>query len=169
MATKKYPKYKTKFIYADGSSDIIELDGNKKLTSHFAVWEFANKLANEDVKFLISPKSMIFFDILERQRTQWGVAFDINSGYRTPEFNATLKGADPKSLHLDMLAADVANGKIFSAGSLAIFTQLWKSNCERYHQIGGINYYDSYIHLSIGEEKFGNKEFVIRDKRTKTI
>jgi len=49
-----------------------------------------------------------FMDMLQEARTIAGVPFGINSGYRTPAYNATLADSVPNSSHVLGYAADIA-------------------------------------------------------------
>ena len=76
------------------------VDGDKKITEHFKLKEFACK--NSEA-IIISEKLCY---ILEAIRAHFGKPVTITSGYRTPEHNAKIGGA-VKSQHMLGLAADI--------------------------------------------------------------
>jgi len=49
-----------------------------------------------------------FLDMLDDARDLAGIAFIVNSGFRTPEHNASIPGASSNSSHLVGCAADIA-------------------------------------------------------------
>ena len=62
-------------------------DGNKRLSAHFKVKEFACRDGSDAV--LVAPRLVM---VLESIRTYFGSAVVINSGYRTPQYNAKVGG-----------------------------------------------------------------------------
>ena len=62
-------------------------DGGKQLSAHFKVQEFACRSGADAV--LIAPRLVM---VLESIRAYFGSAVTINSGYRTPEYNAKVGG-----------------------------------------------------------------------------
>lgn len=99
-----------------------------KLTDHFDSDEFRCKCGNADCTQ--KPMDVAFVARLEGARKLAGVPFAIQSGYRCPEYNATLKGAVEDSAHTKAMAADVAcNGSgerydIVSGALLAGFRRI---------------------------------------------
>lgn len=49
-----------------------------------------------------------FLKLLDEMRGEAGIPFIINSGYRTREYNRTLKEATPNSAHTRGMAVDIA-------------------------------------------------------------
>ena len=62
-------------------------DGNKRLSAHFKVKEFACRDGSDAV--LVAPRLVM---VLESIRTHFGSAVVINSAYRTPQYNAKVGG-----------------------------------------------------------------------------
>ena len=76
-------------------------DGNKRLSAHFKVKEFACRDGSDAV--LVAPRLVM---VLESIRTYFGSAVVINSGYRTPQYNAKVGGVT-ESQHCYGTAADI--------------------------------------------------------------
>lgn len=76
-------------------------DGNKKLSTHFKVQEFACKDGSDAV--LVAPRLVM---VLQSIRSRFGAAVTINSGYRTPQYNAKVGGV-AHSQHCYGTAADI--------------------------------------------------------------
>lgn len=79
----------------------LKTDGEKKLSPHFKVKEFACNDRSE--KILISDELVA---LLEKIREHFGKPINIASGYRTTAYNRACGGAD-KSQHLYGTAADI--------------------------------------------------------------
>ena len=77
-------------------------DGEKKLSSNFRVKEFACKDGSDAV--LVAPRLVM---VLQSIRSHFGKAVNINSGYRTPPYNAQVGGVDG-SQHTYGTAADIS-------------------------------------------------------------
>ena len=75
----------------------------------------------------------------------------IVSGYRSPDYNATLAGAAQTSLHTQGLAADVMFKRID-------LIDLWNALRER--EVGGVGSYedDGYLHIDVGPPRFWEKQ-----------
>lgn len=88
----------------------LKKDGNLKLTPHFSVYEYA--CPGTDVILIdtaLSPGLELLRGSMKLDMIK------VVCGYRTPEYNATLKNASKTSNHLKGMAADVCcykNGKI---------------------------------------------------------
>lgn len=76
-------------------------DGEKKLSSNFRVREFACKDGSDAV--LVAPRLVM---VLQSIRDHFGTAVNINSGYRTPQYNTKVGGVD-QSQHCYGTAADI--------------------------------------------------------------
>ena len=92
----------------EGEKPMVEInayskakDGNKKLSTHFKVKEFACKDGSDAV--LVAPRLVM---VLETIRTHFGTAVTINSGYRTPQYNEQANGV-AHSQHCYGTAADI--------------------------------------------------------------
>lgn len=79
----------------------LKQDGNKKLSAHFAVNEFASRDGADQIK--IDNKLV---EYLERIRRHFGKPVTVTSGYRTPEHNAKVGGVK-NSYHTKGMAADI--------------------------------------------------------------
>lgn len=167
------PNIKTKVTTAGGSSYIVDLDYNFKLSPHIAVHEVANKEAKDDIKLILNPDIERFFVAVEDFRSVLAdskllnakVGLKITSGYRTPAYNAATPGASSNSDHLKLLALDVMNESF--TGTMTddkryIIAGLWKSVCSKYGVSGYINFYDNRFHFGFSE-MYG--KFYIKDYR----
>lgn len=76
--------------------------GGKQLSAHFKVREFACRDGSDAV--LVAPRLVM---VLESIRTHFGAAVTINSGYRTPQYNAKVGGV-AHSQHCYGTAADIS-------------------------------------------------------------
>ena len=92
----------------EGEKPMVEInayskakDGNKKLSTHFKVKEFACKDGSDAV--LVAPRLVM---VLQSIRSHFGTAVTINSGYRTPQYNAKVGGV-AHSQHCYGTAADI--------------------------------------------------------------
>lgn len=75
--------------------------GGKQLSAHFKVREFACRDGSDAV--FVAPRLVM---VLESIRTYFGAAVTINSGYRTPQYNAKVGGV-AHSQHCYGTAADI--------------------------------------------------------------
>lgn len=75
--------------------------GGKQLSAHFKVREFACGDGSDAV--LVAPRLVM---VLETIRAHFGSAVTINSGYRTPQYNEKVGGAE-HSQHCYGTAADI--------------------------------------------------------------
>lgn len=92
----------------EGGKPMVEInayskaqDGAKKLSSNFVVSEFACKDGSDAV--LVAPRLVM---VLQSIRSHFGAAVTINSGYRTPDYNAKVGGV-AHSQHCYGTAADI--------------------------------------------------------------
>ena len=79
----------------------LKKDGEKKLSANFKVKEFACKDGSDAV--LVAPRLVM---VLQSIRDHFGKAVNINSGYRTPQYNTKVGGVD-QSQHCYGTAADI--------------------------------------------------------------
>ena len=93
----------------EGEKPMVEInayskakDGGKKLSTNFAVKEFACKDGSDAV--LVAPRLVM---VLQSLRSHFCAAVTINSGYRTPQYNARVGGA-AHSQHCYGTAADIS-------------------------------------------------------------
>ena len=115
-------------------------DGNKKLSTNFAVKEFACKDGSDAI--LVSPKLVM---VLQSIRSYFGKAVTINSAYRTPAYNEKVGGAE-QSQHCYGTAADiVVKGK--SPSEVASYARSIMPDW------GGVGIYNTFVHVDVREQK----------------
>ena len=152
-------------ILTEGYYTIDYWNTSFHLTPHFTLGELANNAGDSSQpQYVFSKYSARFNEVLEYFRTvKYGKAIAVNSCYRQPDYNKSI-GGDSNSAHLMACALDFnANGKT-QGDAIA---QMWKESCENFGIIGAINLYDGYIHIeAFSDVCYGNKSFVIRDKRS---
>lgn len=115
-------------------------DGAKQLSTHFKAREFACRSGADAV--LIAPRLVM---VLESIRAHFGAAVTINSGYRTPEYNAKVGGV-ARSQHCYGTAADiVVKGQTPEA--VAAFARTLMPDW------GGVGVYKSFTHIDVREAR----------------
>ena len=115
-------------------------DGGKKLSTHFKVKEFACKDGSDAV--LVAPRLVM---VLQSIRSRFGAAVTINSGYRTPQYNAKVGGV-AHSQHCYGTAADiVVQGK--TPAAVAAYAR------ELMPDWGGVGIYETFTHIDVREAK----------------
>lgn len=115
-------------------------DGNKNLSENFKVKEFACK-DGSDVIF-VAPELV---EVLQKIRTHFGKAVNINSAYRTPTYNKKVGGAT-YSQHLYGTAADIRINGVASK-DIAAYAETLLSGT------GGIGIYGNFVHVDVRKEK----------------
>lgn len=131
----------------EGEKPMVEInayskakDGGKKLSTHFKVKEFACKDGSDAV--LVAPRLVM---VLQSIRSRFGAAVTINSGYRTPQYNAKVGGVTD-SQHCYGTAADITvRGK--TPAQVAAYAR------ELMPDWGGVGVYDSFCHIDVREAK----------------
>lgn len=115
-------------------------DGSKRLSSNFKVSEFACKDGSDAV--LVAPRLVM---VLQTIRDHFGTAVTINSGYRTPQYNATIGGVI-QSQHCYGTAADIkVSGQ--KPETVAAYARKIMPDW------GGVGKYSSFTHIDVREEK----------------
>lgn len=122
-----------------------------QMTEHFNIKEFKCK-ANGEV--LLNADFIDHVQRLEVFRVWYKRVMIVNSGYRTPEYNASVGGAT-HSKHLLGIASDIALPMSeFSAYSkerqeeyLQHVKEKWTELCNADGLGGGIGFYDTFVHL----------------------
>lgn len=115
-------------------------DGAKQLSVHFKAREFACRSGADAV--LIAPRLVM---VLETIRAHFGSAVTINSGYRTPEYNAKVGGV-ARSQHCYGTAADiVVKGQTPEA--VAAFARTLMPDW------GGVGVYKGFTHIDVREAR----------------
>lgn len=117
-------------------SYFVETDGNKQLTKHFRVKEFACKDGSPAV--FIDDYLYTILDIL-RNKLEKPVI--ITSGYRTPEWNAKCGGAK-YSYHMRGMAADIRVDGISSKELANKLNEIVPDEC-------GIIVYKNWVHFDV--------------------
>lgn len=115
-------------------------DGDKKLSTNFKVKEFASKDGSDAV--LVAPRLVM---VLQSLRSHFCAAVTINSGYRTPQYNAKVGGVTD-SQHCYGTAADIVVRGKTPAQVAAYARQLMPD-------WGGVGVYDSFCHIDVREAK----------------
>lgn len=131
----------------EGEKPMVEInayskakDGGKKLSTNFAVKEFACKDGSDAV--LVAPRLVM---VLQSRRSHFCAAVTINSGYRTPQYNARVGGVTD-SQHCYGTAADIVVRGKTPAQVAAYARQLMPD-------WGGVGVYDSFCHIDVREAK----------------
>lgn len=114
--------------------------GNKRLSAHFRVEEFACGDGSDAI--LVAPRLVM---VLESIRTHFASAVIINSAYRTPQYNAKVGGV-AHSQHCYGMAADITVRGQAPATVAAYARQLMPD-------WGGVGVYDSFCHIDVREAK----------------
>ena len=115
-------------------------DGNKKLSANFKVKEFA--CADGSDPIFVAPALV---EILQKIRTHFGKAVNINSAYRTPSKNKAVGGAT-YSQHLYGTAADISIKGVTPKQVAAYAETLLPKS-------GGIGIYSTFTHIDVRETK----------------
>lgn len=110
----------------------------KRLSPHFKVKEFHSKRDPTDV-VKVDEKLLT---LLERIRAHVGKPVRINSGYRSPEYNATLKNASPRSQHCNGKAADIWVEGV-TPKQIAEIAECYLGSS------GGIGIYKNFTHVDV--------------------
>lgn len=133
----------------EGEKPMVEInayskakDGGKKLSTNFAVKEFACKDGSDAV--LVAPRLVM---VLQSLRSHFCAAVTINSGYRTPQYNAKMGGVTD-SQHCYGTAADIVVRGKTPAQVAAYARQLMPD-------WGGVGIYtkEGFTHIDVRESK----------------
>lgn len=115
-------------------------DGDKKLSTNFKVKEFACKDGSDPI--FVAPELV---DVLQKIRTHFGKAVNINSAYRTPTYNKKVGGAT-YSQHQYGTAADIRINGVKPKDVAAYVETLMPNK-------GGIGIYSTFTHIDVREVK----------------
>ncbi len=113
----------------------VSEDGENRITEHFKLKEFACK----NSEAVIVSEKLCY--VLEAIRAHFGKPVIVNSGYRTPEYNAKVGGA-VKSRHMLGIAADIQIAGVKPADVAAYARTLMPT-------YGGIGIYSTFTHIDI--------------------
>ena len=117
------------------------LNPTEKISDHFGVWEFKCK---DSSRVIVLDKALV--ELLEIIRLHYNKPLHINSGYRTVQYNATLKNSSPKSQHILGKAADIWLNDVSPK-------QLYSWLDSSYPNSLGIGIYDTFVHVDVREGK----------------
>lgn len=137
--TDNEPKGETPMVEINAYS--LKKDGNKKLSAHFKVSEFACKDGTDTV-FVARELPMV----CEYIRMRCGKSITINSAYRTASRNKAVGGTDT-SLHLQGAAADLKTPSGYTPAKMATIAR------EIMPDWGGVGTYSWGIHVDVREKK----------------
>lgn len=110
----------------------------KRLSPHFRVREFHSK---HDPSDLVKVDERLL-TLLENIRNYVGKPVRINSGYRSPEYNKTLKNASPRSQHCNGKAADIWVEGV-TPKQIADIAECYLGSS------GGIGIYKTFTHVDV--------------------
>lgn len=110
----------------------------KRLSPHFRVREFHSK---HDPSDLVKVDERLL-TLLENIRNHVGKPVHLNSGYRSPEYNATLKNASPRSQHCNGKAADIWVEGV-TPKQIADIAECYLGSS------GGIGIYKTFTHVDV--------------------
>lgn len=110
----------------------------KRLSPHFRVREFHSK---HDPSDIVKVDERLL-TLLENIRNHVGKPVHLNSGYRSPEYNATLKNASPRSQHCNGKAADIWVEGV-TPKQIADIAECYLGSS------GGIGIYKTFTHVDV--------------------
>ena len=132
-----------------------------RIVPNFSLKEMTNTVAKDEIKLVLTPEVVEHAQMMQELRNWYGKPMEVSSWYRTPEFNAAV-GGSVNSAHLDGRATDINN---IPQGMYDYFAIIWEYICRTHNKVGGINFYNTFIHFTNHEDKFGHKTFQTRDLR----
>lgn len=113
-------------------------DKEKNISAHFKVKEFHSR---KDPADLVKVDERLI-ELLENIRTFVGKPVNINSGYRSAAYNATIKNAVPNSQHVQGKAADIRIVGVPPA-KVAEIAECYLGSS------GGIGIYSTFTHVDV--------------------
>ena len=117
------------------------LNPDEQLSPHFKAHEFR---CSDLSRVIVLDKALV--ELLEIIRTHYNKPLHINSGYRTVQYNASLKNSSPKSQHILGKAADIWLNDISPK-------QLYSWLNSKYPNSLGLGIYDTFVHVDVREGK----------------
>lgn len=114
---------------------------SSRLSKNFRLAEFQCKCSR--CSTVLVDEALV--EILQAIRDHFGVAVDINSGYRCPEHNAEVPNSSPNSSHMQGMAADIWVEGI-APREVAKFAESMG--------VKRIGLYDSFVHIGSGTVKW---------------
>lgn len=123
----------------------MEIQNNMKLSNNFKLSEFAsNDGAETPCNIQLNLKELALN--LQVLRDYVGQPIKVNSGYRSPEYNATIPGAAKNSQHIYGKAADIV---IDGYRPVQVKAMIEKLISEGKMKQGGIGNYNTFTHYDI--------------------
>lgn len=119
-----------------------------KLTQNFSLSEFACRDGSPVPGELLDNVELLAKN-LQVLRDYLGEPIHVNSGYRTPAYNAKV-GGKPKSKHLTAEAADITVKSKSPRQLVAIIEKLIAQGKLRF---GGIGLYPGFVHVDVRKGK----------------
>lgn len=113
-------------------------DKEKNISAHFKVKEFHSR---KDPADLVKVDERLI-ELLENIRNFVGKPVNINSGYRSAAYNATIKNAVPNSQHVQGKAADIRINGV-SPAQVAQIAECFLGSS------GGIGIYSTFTHVDV--------------------
>lgn len=122
------------------STPILNQTDDNRLEQHFKAEEFRCK--DKTKEFLWAPELIA---VLETIRKHFNAPVIINSGYRTPSWNAKVGGSS-NSYHCKGMAADIVV-KGHNSKEVAEYTS-------KLMEEGGVIRYTNFVHVDVREERY---------------
>lgn len=121
-----------------------------KITEHFSLEEFHCKDGTPYPEEWIDERLKPLCELLEAIRGAIdGGPLHVISGYRSPEYNGRIGGAE-KSQHMEGRAADIVSRKFMTAWTYQKIYEAWAKRADpRFELLGGLGKYPSFTHVDI--------------------
>ena len=116
-------------------------EGNKHITPHFQVKEFA---CTDGSRVVFISDDLV--NLLENIRVHYGKPLHINSAYRTVTYNSKVSGSSSNSMHTYGLAADIRVEGVSPDRVADYAEQLLGDH-------GGVGRYKTFTHVDTRSEK----------------
>lgn len=121
---------------------------DEQLTKNFRLKEFHSHDGSDMPRSVYNNIKKLAVE-LQKIRDIMGVPLTINSGYRSPEFNAKVDGAAKNSMHMYGKAADIsAKGERGKDIALVIMQMISRGTLYN----GGVGTYKTFCHYDIGDK-----------------
>lgn len=148
-----------------GKAYPMNFDDKYKVSDNFTIGEMANNKSIELPKLVVDKRVLVFIDMMQELRKQYGKPINVNSWYRTKSFNKSCGGSS-NSAHLYGLAVDFP--ATHGDSERIKMAKMWEGICKKFGVVGCINYYTHGYHVAAYEDyTHGAKNFAIYDYRGK--